>query len=64
MNTIKPVTRAFTAMEAAKPVRVNVAAQGVVEIWSCTTAVGISEASQVARGASDELKLAYQMKDR
>ena len=29
LNTIKPVTRAFTAMDMAKPVRINVFSQGV-----------------------------------
>ena len=60
LNTIKPVTRAFTTMDAAKPVRIIVDPQGAVKNSSCFNDTAPSEASQVARG--DKLKSAYQIK--
>ena len=60
LNTIKPVTRVFTAMDKAKLVRVTVFPQAAPESWPCTNVAAPSCASQVARG--DKLKLAYQMK--
>ena len=54
LNTIKPVIRAFTTMDAAKPVRTRVFPQTAVEK---STVVAPSDANQVAR--SDKLKLAY-----
>ena len=57
--TIKPVTRTFTAMDAAKLVRPNVFPQ--VLIWLCTTVIDPSATSQLARG--DKLKSAYQINE-
>ena len=59
LNTIKPVTRAFTAMVAAKLVRVNMHPQGVFDNWPCTTVFDPSIANQAAR--SNKLKSAYQI---
>ena len=53
LNTIKPVTRAFTTMDAAKPVRVRGVLKGTM---SCSPI----DANQVARG--DKLTSAYQMR--
>ena len=55
LNTIKPVTRAFTAMDTTKLVRTNVFSQITPKNWSCTNVVAPSAASQVAR--RDKLKL-------
>ena len=57
LSTIKPVTRAFAARDAAKPVRTNVLPQGVIEDWPCIIARAPFVASQVARG--DKLKSNY-----
>ena len=51
LNTSMPVTRVFTAMDAAKPVINN----AIEEL-----AASVSDAIQVARG--DKLKLTYKMK--
>ena len=56
LNTIKPVTRAFTTMDAAKLVRVSVFPQ---TNSSSSNVIAPSDASQVARG--DKLKSAYQL---
>jgi hypothetical protein len=48
LNTIKPVIRAFTAMDAAKPVRVNVIPQGALNKMPCSNNTAPSDASQVA----------------
>jgi hypothetical protein len=53
LNTIKPVTRAFTAMDVAKPVRVNVFIQGAGLEYSCSVPIA---ANQVA--IDDKLRLA------
>ena len=60
LNTIKPVTRAFTAMDNGKLVRVTVIPQAGLEYWPCTNVIAPFCASQVAR--DDKLKSAYQMK--
>ena len=60
LNTIKPVTRAFTTMDEAKAVRTSVNPQGPVNGSPCLNVTAPSAASQVAR--SDKLKSAYQMK--
>ena len=60
LNTIKPVTRVFTTMDAAKPVRASVFRQGAVKTWPFSIINAPFDASQVARG--DKLKSAYQMK--
>ena len=59
-NTINPVTRAFTAMDAAKPVRITGNPQGALVIPPCSNVAAPFDASQVARGY--EFKSAYQMK--
>ena len=60
LNTIRPVTRAFTAMDKGKLIRVTVIPQAGVEYWPCTNVIAPFCASQVAR--CDKLKSAYQMK--
>ena len=50
LNTIKLVTRAFTTMDAAKDVKINLVPQGVVHVVTCTTVTGASDTSQVTRG--------------
>ena len=60
LNTIKPVTRAFTTMDAAKPVRISVSPQGATKLSSSSIIVAPNDASQVARG--DKSKSAYQTK--
>ena len=60
LNTIKPVTKAFTAMDMAKLVIINVPPQVAIKNWPCKYVVAPIVASQVARG--DKSKLAYQMK--
>ena len=60
LNTIKPVIRVFTAMDAAKPVRTTGSSQAVVEEWPCTSVVEPADASQVA-SRGDKLKSVYQM---
>ena len=50
LNTIKPVIRAFTAMDVAKPVRVNVLPQEAEERKSCFIFTAPCDAIQVARG--------------
>ena len=55
LNTIKPVTRAFTAMDAARLVVVIVSPYGVFENRTCTNVIAPINASQVAR--RDKLKL-------
>ena len=62
LNTIKPVIRKFTAMDVAKPVRVNLFPQGAVERKPCSMFTAPCDAIQVARG--DTLKSAYPMKTR
>ena len=60
LNTIKPVTRAFTTMDAAKLVRVSVGPQLATTFSSSSIDVVLFTVSQVAR--DDKLKSAYQMK--
>ena len=60
LNTIKPVIRAFTTMDATKPVRSSGCTHGVSKISPFTIICAPLIASQVARG--DKLTLAYQMK--
>jgi hypothetical protein len=73
LNTIKPVTRVFTAMDRAKLVRVVGSPHEVIKNWSgnviepfirvgsqVTNIVAPFVATQVARG--DKLKSAYQMR--
>ena len=57
LNTIKPVTRAFTVMDTARLVIVNVFPQEALENWPCANAVGPSGASQVAGGDKFESTL-------
>jgi hypothetical protein len=59
LNTIKPVTSVFTAMDRAKLVRVVGFPQEVSKNWSANI-VAPFVASQVAGG--DKLKSAYQMR--
>jgi hypothetical protein len=60
LKMIKPVTRAFTAMDAARPVKSITAPQPTIKNRPCTIVVAPSCPSQVAR--SDKLKSTYQMK--
>ena len=63
LSTIKPVTRAFTTMDAAQPVRSSVSPRGVLKIspFSVTISVpGPFVAIQVARGC--KFKSAFQRK--
>jgi hypothetical protein len=55
LNTIKAVIRAFTAMDMAKPVRVNVFPQGALIKMPCSNVSAPSAASQVA--IDDKLSL-------
>ena len=59
LYTIKPVTRAFTAMDAAKLVTITGGPQGAIwnPAWS-SNVVEASDPNQVAR--DDKLKSAYQ----
>ena len=52
LNTIKPVTRAFTTMDAAKPVRVSVSPRREVKTFPFSIIIGrsASDASQVPIG--------------
>ena len=59
LNTIKPVTMAFTTMDATKAVRVNMFPQGSIKVTS-SFITAPSCASQVAR--DNKLKLAHQTK--
>ena len=49
LNTIMPVIRAFTAMDVAKLVIVNVFPQGAVTLMSCSNVNAPSDAIQIAR---------------
>ena len=60
LNTIKPVTSAFTTMDAAKPVRVSVNPQTAIKVLPFSIIFAPSDASQIARG--DKLKSVYQTK--
>ena len=63
LNTIKPVTRAFTAIDASKPVKIKVFPQWGVTGWSCSVFIALSDASQVtSRGDKLKLEPAYRMK--
>ena len=57
LNTIKPVIRAFTTVDAAKPVRASVSPQGAPKTPPSSIIIVPFVASQVARG--DKLKSAY-----
>ena len=59
LNTIKPVTRAFTTMDAVKAVRVSVFPQGIPKISPFSITYAPIGASQVARG--HKLESAYQI---
>jgi hypothetical protein len=48
LNTIKPVIRAFTTMDMAKPVRLNVFPQAAINKLPCVNVTAPSPASQVA----------------
>ena len=61
LNTIKPVTRVFTTIDATKPVRTTGSSQAVLEEWPCISVVEPADASQAARD-NTKLKLVYQMK--
>ena len=54
LNTIKPVTRAFTTMDATKPVRANVFPQRVIKTWPSSIIYAPSVVSQVTRGDKSE----------
>ena len=56
LNTIKPVTRAFTSIDSTKPVRANKFPQTAIETPSSSSIYLPSVVSQVTRG--DKLKLA------
>ena len=58
LNTIKPVTRAFTTMDEAKPVRASVSPQLALKNLSSSINVAPPDVTQVARGY--ELKSAFQ----
>ena len=60
LNTIKPVTMAFTTMDAIEAVRTSSNPQGKDKISPFPIIDAPDAASQVARG--DKLKSAYQMK--
>ena len=60
LNTIMPVIRAFTAMDVAKLVIVNVFPQGAVTLMSCSNVNAPSDAIQIARCGT--LESAYRMK--
>ena len=60
LNTIMPVTRAFTAMDVARLAIPDVFPQPTNTIWPCINVVRPSATSQVARG--DKLKSTCQMK--
>ena len=63
LNTIKPVDRVFTAMDAANPVSANVLPQGAVKYSPCPIDSAPRSASQVAsRGDKLPVKLVYEMK--
>ena len=61
LNTIKPVTRTFTAMDKTKLVTFTMLPQGAKKSWFCTNIIAPFGASQVARGDKIE-KSVYQMK--
>ena len=54
LNTIKPVTRVFTAMDATKAVRVVGYPQKATKSRPCSFVIAPRDACQVARG--DKLK--------
>ena len=58
LNTIKPVTRAFTTMDAAKLVRTTGVPQSAAVNWPWSNVIAASDPNQVARG--ENLKSAYQ----
>ena len=60
LNTIKPVTRAFTTMDATKPVIISMFPQGAIKSSPSSIIVAPSDASQVT--ISNKLKSTYQMK--
>ena len=60
LNTIKPVTKAFTTMDATKPVRTTKFPQGRVKNLPSIIINVPPDASQDAR--DDKLKSAYQRK--
>jgi hypothetical protein len=57
LNTIKPVTRVFTAIDKGRLIRVTVIPQAELEYWPCTNVTVPFCTSQVARG--NNLKSAY-----
>ena len=57
LNTIKPVIRAFTTMDAAKPVRIRMFPQKALKVSPCSIVIEPSDASQVA-SRGDKLKSA------
>ena len=61
LNTIKPVTRAFTTIDVTKPVRTRPIPQGALSNLSSSNIVDPSDASQAARG-DKLLKSSYQVK--
>ena len=63
LNTIKPVTRAFTAMDTPKLATVTGSPQGAFEVWPwLLNVIAASEPNQVARVDNLKSKLAYQKK--
>ena len=58
LNRIKPVTRALTTMDDAKPVTVSENPQVALLIPPCSKFAALSAVSQITRG--DKLKSAYQ----
>ena len=49
LNAIKPVIRRFTAMDVAKPVKINVFPQEEITTMSCSIFTAPCDAIQVAR---------------
>ena len=60
LNTIMPVVRAFTTMDVAKPVMLNMSPQKTVIRWPCSIFNAPSDAIQLAR--DDRLKTPSQIK--
>ena len=50
LKTIKPVTRAFTTMDAVRPVKINVSPQGAFKRLLFSIVIAPSDTSQVTRG--------------
>ena len=62
LYTIKPVTKAFTTMDATNAVRATGVPQSAKTNWPSSNVVAASDPNQVARGKKNKFKSAYQMK--